>query len=156
MKKPAKKTAASAAKKPAKKAAKKAKTAPARKPKRQAPGRRKTLHPALLKIRDQLIHKRQEIFKILQTSREVELNPSELNFSNEIDLAASLESREMAFTLSSRDRNELKLIEAALFKIARGTYGVCESCSKTISMKRLGIMPLAPFCIECQATMERP
>jgi len=61
----------------------------------------------LIKIRDQLIHNRQEIFKILQNSREVELNPSELNFSNEIDLAASLEGREMAFTLSSRDRNEL-------------------------------------------------
>ena len=152
-KKPAGKTVARAAKKPVKKN----RAAPSRKTKqRKSPSRRKILSPTLIKIRDQLIHNRQEIFKILQNSREVELNPSELNFSNEIDLAASLEGREMAFTLSSRDRNELKRIEQALFKIARGTYGVCDSCSKPISMKRLQIMPLTPFCIECQSTMERP
>ena len=57
---------------------------------------------------------------------------------------------------SSRDRNELKLIEDALFKISAGTYGICETCEKPINMKRLQIMPLSVNCIQCQENMERP
>ena len=108
------------------------------------------------KIRTRLLQERQELYNILQSSKELERNAAELNFSNEIDLAASLEGREMAFQLSSRDRNELKLIEEALFRISSGTYGSCESCSKPINLKRLQIMPLTTYCIECQETMERP
>ncbi|MFQ5716494.1 MAG: TraR/DksA family transcriptional regulator [Nitrospinales bacterium] len=115
----------------------------------------KALNPTLRKIRDRLIREHKELLKILQTSKEMERNISELNFSNEIDLAASLEGREMIFTLSSRDRNVLKLIEDALFKISEGSYGICDSCSKPISLKRLQIMPLTAYCIDCQESMER-
>lgn len=116
----------------------------------------KEMDPILQKIRRQLIQERQELFNILQSSKELERNVSELNFSNEIDLAASLEGREMAFQLSSRDRNELKLIEDALFRIEDGSYGTCQSCTKTIGLKRLQIMPLTAYCIQCQESMERP
>ena len=78
----------------------------------------------------------------------------DLTFSNEIDLASSLEGREMLFQLTSRDRNELKLIEEALFRINSGSYGECESCEKKISLKRLQIMPLTALCIECQEAAE--
>lgn len=114
----------------------------------------KKLDPALIDIRNRLIRERQEVLKILQTSKEMERNVSELNFSNEIDLASSLEGREMAFTLSSRDRNELRLIDEALFRISAGTYGTCETCAKIISVKRLQIMPLTALCIDCQSMME--
>lgn len=115
----------------------------------------KPLNPTLLKIRDHLIREHKELLDILQTSKEMERNISELNFSNEIDLAASLEGREMTFTLSSRDRSVLKLIEDALFKISNETYGTCDSCSKSISLKRLQIMPLTAHCIDCQESMEK-
>ena len=89
----------------------------------------------------------------------MERHAEELNFSNEIDLASSLESREMAFTLSSRDRNELKLIDEALFRIENGTYGMCVDCpmskpSQFIGLKRLEIMPLTTLCVECQEFLE--
>ena len=60
----------------------------------------------------------------------------------------------MIFQLSSRDRNELKLIEDALYKIREGRYGMCESCGKRITMKRLQILPLTSLCIECQENLE--
>ncbi len=126
---------------------------PVEKPVHKEPPPR-NLDPIILKIRSQLIQQRNELMTMIKSSQEVERNIGEITFSNEIDLASSLEGREMAFQLSSRERNELKLIEEALFKMAKGTYGVCEGCSKNIPVKRLQIMPLTPLCIECQENLE--
>ncbi|MCF8724178.1 DnaK suppressor protein [Nitrospina gracilis] len=126
---------------------------PVEKPVHKEPPPR-NLDPIILKIRSQLIQQRNELMTMIKSSQEVERNIGEITFSNEIDLASSLEGREMAFQLSSRERNELKLIEEALFKMAKGTYGVCEGCSKNIPVKRLQIMPLTPLCIECQESLE--
>jgi DnaK suppressor protein len=112
------------------------------------------LEPAILKIRDRLLKERDELMSMIQSFRAQERTIGELNFSNEIDLASSLEGREMIFQLSSRDRNELKLIEDALYKIREGRYGMCESCGKRITMKRLQILPLTSLCIECQENLE--
>jgi len=121
---------------------------------------KKKLDPIIEKIRQRLISERSELIKILQNSKDLERHAEELNFSNEIDLASSLESREMAFTLSSRDRNELKLIDEALFRIENGTYGMCVDCprgepSQFIGLKRLEIMPLTTLCVECQEYLEK-
>ncbi len=110
--------------------------------------------PAVLKIRERLIDNRGELLKLIRASQSVERDAGDLTFSNEIDLASSLEGREMIFQLTSRDRNELKLIEEALFRINNGSYGECESCEKKITLKRLQIMPLTTLCIECQEAAE--
>ena len=112
------------------------------------------LDPAIHKIRNRLIANRTELLKLIRSSQSVERDAGDLTFSNEIDLASSLEGREMTFQLTSRDRKELKLIEDTLFRITNGTYGQCESCEKKISLKRLQIMPLTSLCIECQEATE--
>ena len=169
---PKKKAKAPAVKKTAKAKVKKTKVSPAKK----APAKKKTkaskktntkpgklrlvrqehpqLDPAVLKIRERLIVNRVELLKLIQASQSVERDAGDLTFSNEIDLASSLEGREMIFQLTSRDRNELKLIEETLFRINDGSYGACESCEKKISLKRLQIMPLTSLCIECQEAAE--
>jgi len=70
-------------------------------------------------------------------------------------MASSLEGREMMFQLTSRDRSMLKMIQEAVYKIDHGTYGICESCFKNISTKRLKILPLSSLCIECKEAMEK-
>ena len=112
------------------------------------------LDPAIHKIRNRLIANRTELLKLIRSSQSVERDAGDLTFSNEIDLASSLEGREMIFQLTSRDRNELKLIEDTLFRITNGTYGQCEACEKKISLKRLQIMPLTSLCIDCQEATE--
>ena len=112
------------------------------------------LGPETLKIKERLMGKRSELLKLIQSSKSMERDVGDLTFSNEIDLASSLEGREMVFQLTSRDRNELRLIEDAVFRINEGTYGACESCEKKISLKRLQIMPLTSLCIECQEAAE--
>lgn len=112
------------------------------------------LGPEILKIKQRLLAKRNELLKLIQSSQSLERDVGDLTFSNEIDLASSLEGREMVFQLTSRDRNELRLIEDAVLRINRNTYGVCESCEKKISLKRLQIMPLTTLCIDCQEAAE--
>ena len=112
------------------------------------------LGPETLKIKERLLGKRSELLNLIQSSKSLERDVGDLTFSNEIDLASSLEGREMIFQLTSRDRNELRLIEDALFRINEGTYGACESCEKKISLKRLQIMPLTALCIDCQEASE--
>ena len=164
---PKKKTKAYAIKKATKATVKKAKVTPTKTKiaKKKAKTSKKTstkpskrmvaqLDPAVLKIRERLIVNRAELLKLIQASQSVERDAGDLTFSNEIDLASSLEGREMTFQLTSRDRNELKLIEEILFRINNGSYGDCDSCEKKITLKRLQIMPLATLCIECQEDAE--
>jgi DnaK suppressor protein len=111
--------------------------------------------PSTSKIRDHLEANQQELLNIIQTNQSAERKTSESNFSNEIDMASDLEGREMMFQLTSRDRNELKKIREAIYKIDHGTYGICESCLKKISSKRLKILPLSNLCIDCKEAMEQ-
>ena len=122
--------------------------------KKPAPQALPKLGPETLKIRERLLEKRRDLLKLIQSSKSLERDVGDLTFSDEIDLASSLEGREMVFQLTSRDRNELRLIEDALFRINEGTYGACESCEKKISLKRLQIMPLTSLCIDCQEAAE--
>ena len=111
--------------------------------------------PSTSKIRGHLEANQQELLNIIQSNQSAERKTSESNFSNEIDMASDLEGREMMFQLTSRDRNELKKIREAIYKIDHGTYGICESCLKKISSKRLKILPLSNLCIDCKEAMEQ-
>ena len=108
-----------------------------------------------IKIRRQLALNQQELLNIIQVNQSTERKSSESNFSNEIDMASDLEGREMMFQLTSRDRGELKRIQDAIYKIDHGVYGICESCAKKISAKRLKILPLSTLCIQCKEAMEQ-
>ncbi len=54
-----------------------------------------------------------------------------------------------------RDLDELRAIDAALLRVADGSYGVCEACERPIDLQRLKIAPQALRCIECQTMFER-
>ena len=54
-----------------------------------------------------------------------------------------------------RDLDELRAIDAALLRVADGSYGVCEACDKPIDVKRLTLTPQALRCIDCQTIFER-
>jgi DnaK suppressor protein len=49
---------------------------------------------------------------------------------------------------------QLRFVEAALDRIAAGTYGCCLQCDEEIGMKRLTALPHAVFCISCQESAE--
>ncbi|MDX1608201.1 MAG: TraR/DksA family transcriptional regulator [Candidatus Spechtbacterales bacterium] len=44
---------------------------------------------------------------------------------------------------------KLKLIDEALKRIKKGTYGKCLNCNKNIPKKRLKAIPETKFCLDC-------
>jgi DnaK suppressor protein len=65
-------------------------------------------------------------------------------------------SFEQEFTLNllSSDGDRLDLIEAALEKIADGTYGLCDECGGRIPKARLEVIPDTPYCVKCASKIE--
>ena len=54
-----------------------------------------------------------------------------------------------------RDLEELRALDAALLRVADGSYGTCDVCDKAIDPMRLAITPFALRCIDCQTIFER-
>jgi DnaK suppressor protein len=63
--------------------------------------------------------------------------------------------RERDFSLLENARDLLTQVDRALRKIEDGTYGVCESCGKSIEAARLKALPYASLCISCKRLEER-
>lgn len=65
-------------------------------------------------------------------------------------------SFEQEFTLNllSTDGDRLAQIEAALEKIADGSYGSCEECGGRIPKARLELIPDVPYCVKCASKLE--
>jgi RNA polymerase-binding transcription factor DksA len=54
----------------------------------------------------------------------------------------------------TRDVGEVRDIEAALLRIARGVYGTCIDCDRDVGRARLEINASAARCIPCQERYE--
>lgn len=53
-------------------------------------------------------------------------------------------------TLERTLEAQLRDVESALSRIAKGTYGICKYCNKEIDEKRLRARPASSSCIECK------
>jgi DnaK suppressor protein len=52
----------------------------------------------------------------------------------------------------SIEQNTLDLLSKAnraLERIEAGTYGICESCGRSIPVERLDVLPYSTLCVEC-------
>jgi DnaK suppressor protein len=63
--------------------------------------------------------------------------------------------RERVLSLLDNSRDLLTQVNLALEKIGAGTYGICESCGKTIEAARVKALPHASLCIACKRRDER-
>jgi len=63
-------------------------------------------------------------------------------------------SKESLFERSSQRRTVLRLIEAALNRIADGSFGICVGCGEAIQDRRLHALPWTQFCLRCQGALE--
>lgn len=70
------------------------------------------------------------------------------------DRSIAGEQREDDLTTASRDSALLEQVEAALRRIADGTYGRCQADGGAIEEKRLHAVPWAQYCIRHQSERE--
>lgn len=63
--------------------------------------------------------------------------------------------RDLAMALDQRETEELGAIDAALKRIANGSYGCCKDCEIEIPAARLHASPTTLRCLACQERAER-
>jgi len=57
---------------------------------------------------------------------------------------------EFTLGLIENEEEELREIDAALERLEKGTFGLCERCKEPIPRSRLKLIPYAKLCIECK------
>jgi DnaK suppressor protein len=78
------------------------------------------------------------------------------HFSTRDDTPAAANSaRDLEFAMDAHDTAEIAAVDAALQRIADGSYGECVDCGVPISEARLRAAPEASRCIDCQEKRER-
>jgi RNA polymerase-binding transcription factor DksA len=73
---------------------------------------------------------------------------------DEDDRTAERSDDEVMDEMGQVGQEELKAIDAALDRVANGTFGICVNCGQPISPERLAVVPYTPFCQECAAELQ--
>ena len=117
----------------------------------------------LLRLKMQLQAERAKIAEGLNHIERDNLNKSQRDASGDLsgysfhmaDMATDNFDREFSLDIASAEQVVLNRIDGALRKIEEGSYGICESCGKQISFKRLKAVPYAELCLKCQEDQEK-
>jgi len=97
-----------------------------------------------------LAQARQEtLARVRVLRKEEEEDAAELP-ADDLDVARSLQDQETEAGLIERCEYQLKAIDAALSRLERGRYGICEKCKQEIPIERLKVLPFAAYCVDCQ------
>lgn len=71
------------------------------------------------------------------------------------DQAVAGYQKEMLFSQGTVRNAQLRLVKAALNRLAEGSFGDCVRCLQEIGAKRIEALPWTPYCIDCQERMEK-
>ena len=112
----------------------------------------KTLDAALLEtLRDALLKKRAEI---LATSTGTRPLPAAADVNSRqgdlADQASGNNEVHIQLKLKQTDAKILQAIEEALYRMEKGTYGICRDCGEEIAPARLNAIPWTRVCITCK------
>jgi phage/conjugal plasmid C-4 type zinc finger TraR family protein len=97
---------------------------------------------------------RAEIAEQLRTQDDPRLVGLRNRMEETDDWAVADMMAEQDIALVSRDLHELAEVEAAIARMADGTYGECSDCGMPIPAARLEAYPTARRCVACQEAAE--
>jgi DnaK suppressor protein len=104
--------------------------------------------------RKTLLEQKEKIVKKLSQfyneSKEVETDIAQ----DVVDKAESSYTKEFLLSLSDAEREQLRLLDAALRRLETAGFGLCQMCGQPINKKRLNALPWTPYCINCQQKKE--
>jgi len=100
--------------------------------------------------RDALLKKRSEVLgtggiKPLQATMENNTRQGDM-----ADQASGNNEVHIQLKLKATDAKILQAIEEALFRLEKGTYGVCRDCGEPVAPARLNAIPWTRVCIACK------
>jgi len=108
------------------------------------------------RIESELASVNEKIAAVKKTPKPEELESGGDNtpLSEEADASAAVEEKELETEVLSSLLDRAAALDQALKRVADGTYGICISCSKPISIERLEAVPEAVRCEACQEEYE--
>lgn len=102
------------------------------------------------KLKAWLLARRRELLKRIAADQD-SLKPVEVDqtTTGRLSRMDALQTQAMDLEIERRRQRELQRIEAALQRIADGSYGYCVACGDDIAAKRIENDPTTPVCINC-------
>ena len=112
----------------------------------------KVLDEALLNsLKEVLLRKRGEILSASTGTRPL---PASMDVNSRqgdlADQASGNNEVHIQLKLKQTDAKILQAIEEALWRIEKGTYGICRDCGEEIAPARLNAIPWTRVCITCK------
>jgi RNA polymerase-binding transcription factor DksA len=99
-------------------------------------------------IKESLMERKTSLMEKLNTWED-KSSPSGLKEMGDIaDMASEINEDVLNSVLTENEVDLLNLIEHALQKIEKGTYGICEGSKKKIPVARLKAIPWTPYTVE--------
>jgi uncharacterized protein (DUF302 family)/RNA polymerase-binding transcription factor DksA len=105
--------------------------------------------------REALLLRRAALARELAAGKASRRGERDGNVPDSAELAADDVARDVGIAAIDRDAVELAAIDAALERLAKGTYGTCIDCRTAIAAERLAHEPEAARCVACQEREER-
>ena len=112
------------------------------------PTRETAIVTGLADYKDILLTRKRELYHRLNR---IETDLDTLKSDDSADRAIERENDEVLEEFGSTGLKELKAIEAALDRIAAGTFGTCAKCGTPVATARLAAVPHAALCEDCIA-----
>lgn len=100
-----------------------------------------------------LLKKRDEL--LAEVKRGPEALATNIQSPDAVEFAIKAAEQDLTARTADLRSRVLKEIDRALERVARGNYGVCESCGEDISQARLKALPWARYCVRCQELISR-
>ncbi|MFN0116918.1 MAG: TraR/DksA family transcriptional regulator [Elusimicrobiota bacterium] len=102
--------------------------------------------------REKLEEMRDDLIKTLKKKKDEAFTDE--GVGDEADVAVRSVQRDLVFGQTDNEQRLLDEVEAALRRIEKGTYSICEGNGEKIPVLRLKAMPYARYCIKCQSRFE--
>lgn len=99
--------------------------------------------------------RKEKITKNIQGSRDSIDSLKDSECKDEYDYAEVSSDSFKEGIIANQQIKELEEIEAALKRIDKGTYGICEMCDESIAIGRLRAKPFAKYCTPCREIHEQ-
>ena len=81
--------------------------------------------------------------------------PGPMTYGSQAAAASQVFEQQRDLALRDRNAQHLEQVEAALARLAEGTFGACVRCGNPIAPERLDALPWAAYCIVCQRIVGR-
>ena len=110
----------------------------------------------MTQAKERLLTLRREVFEEVRSATRAASESLEQHGVPDLgDLSAATSQRDLFLNLSETQRRTLLDIDAALERVADGSYGICLRCEEPIAPRRMEVRPFSRYCIECKTDVEK-